>query len=31
MTGHEALLYVSSIFLAAKNGYDNEGRWNLEA
>jgi hypothetical protein len=31
MTGHEALLDISGIFLAAKNEYDSDGGWNFEA
>jgi hypothetical protein len=31
MTGCEALLDVSSFFLAAKNRYDSKGGWNIEA
>jgi hypothetical protein len=31
MTEREAFLNISGVFLAAKNRYDAEGGWNLEA
>jgi hypothetical protein len=30
VTGREALLDVSGIFLTTENGYNSEGGWDLE-